>query len=435
MTPNERPVLVVGAGIAGIQAALDLGDMGIPVHLLEKNACIGGRMAQLDKTFPTNDCSICILAPKLSECFRHPMITLHTLAELQRLEGSPGQFVAHVVQRPRYVKEDACINCGDCVKKCPSRVDDPFNQGLNKRKAIGLDYLQGIPAVMAIDAEHCLYLTKGVCRMCQKVCPKEAIDFEQKEKHLTLEVGAVILATGYDPFDPSGIHKYGYGRVANVITAMELERLICASGPTGGHLQRPSDGGLVRNLAFIQCVGSRDATTNNYCSSICCMYTTKESMIAHEHDNELRTKIFYIDRRAGGKNFREYLDRGEEEYRITYVQGKVGEVREDEDKNPVLVYEDVANGKVLEEKFDLVVLATSVVTRPETLALAEALGLDRDAFNFLLTSPEEPMRTSREGVFACGSCHEPMDIPCSVVEASGAAALAAEVVRNGGAAR
>ncbi len=430
MREKNNSALVIGAGIAGIQASIDLGDMGIQVNLVEQRPCIGGRMAQLDKTFPTNDCSICILAPKLSDCSRHPNITLHTLSEVIGLEGTPGNFKVTILKHPRYVELDKCINCGECVENCPVSVNDEFNVGLKKRSAIYLDYLQGIPAKVTIDDTVCLHFTQGICGICETVCDKEAIDFEQTEEKFDINVGAVIVATGYDPFDPTPLQNFGYGSNNNVITALELERIICASGPTDGHLVRPSDGKTVKKIAFIQCVGSRDKNYNKYCSTICCMYTTKEAMVAYEHDNELEIKIFYIDMRAGGKHFRKYLKRGEEEYNITYIKGTVGEIREDEDQNLAVIYEASNTGEVKSEKFDMVVLATSIIPKQDADKVANALGIERDKYNFIKTLPSAPMITTREGVYACGCCHEPMDIPNSVVEASGAAALAAEVIRS-----
>ncbi|MFW9906834.1 MAG: FAD-dependent oxidoreductase [Candidatus Thorarchaeota archaeon] len=430
MVKKNHATLVIGAGIAGIQAALDLGDMGIQVYLIEKRPCIGGRMAQLDKTFPTNDCSICILAPKLSEAVRHPNIELYTLSEVVGLEGEPGNFTVKILKHPRYIKEDACINCGLCIDKCPVRVDDDFNVGLIKRKAIYLDYLQGIPAKMAIDDHYCIYLTRGKCGVCQKACPKGAIDFDQKEKTFDLSIGAVIVATGYDPFDPTLLHNFGYGRIKNVITAIEMERFECASGPTNGDLVRPSDGEPPKKLAFIQCVGSRNKNYNNYCSTICCMYSTKEAMVAYEHNNQLEIKIFYIDIRAGGKHFQEYQRRGEEEYNITYIMGKVGKIQEDKDQNLNVIYELIKTGEVISEKFDMVVLATSIIPKQDADKVANTLGIERDKYNFIKTLPNAPMITTREGVYACGCCHGPMDIPNSVIEASGAAALASEVLRS-----
>lgn len=284
--------MVIGAGIAGIQASLDLAERGIKVELVEKNACIGGRMAQLDKTFPTNDCSICILAPKLAECSRHPNITLHVLAEVQTVEGSAGNFTVKVLKQARYVKEDECINCGVCVEKCPMRVEDDFDMQLRKRRAIYIDYVQGVPAIMSIDKEKCLWFTKSACRICEKVCEREAIDFEQEDKEIELKIASIIVATGYDVFDPTSISYLGYGRLPNVVTSLEFERMISASGPLGGHLTRPFDQKEPENIAFLNCVGSRDIKNNPYCSSCCCMYTTKEAMIAYEHNDNIQSTIF-----------------------------------------------------------------------------------------------------------------------------------------------
>ena len=420
--------MVIGAGIAGIQASLDLAERGIKVELVEKNACIGGRMAQLDKTFPTNDCSICILAPKLAECSRHPNITLHTLSEVRYVEGSVGNFTAKVLKHARYVKEDVCINCGTCVEKCPMRVEDDFDMQLRKRRAIYIDYVQGVPAIMTIDKEKCLWFTKSACRICEKVCEREAIDFEQQDTEIELNVASIIAATGYDVFDPTPIIYLGYGRFPNVVTSLEFERLISASGPVGGHLIRPFDKKEPENLAFINCVGSRDIKNNPYCSSCCCMYTTKEAMIAYEHNNKIQSSIFYIDLRAGGKGFRDYIQRGRNDYAITYINGKVAKILQDEQKNPIVVYEDTDTFEVKKLKFDIVVLATSMVPKKDAVRLSEILGISVDEYNFLKSMAYHPQKSSKEGIFLCGACRAPMDIPNSVVDASGAAAKAAEIV-------
>jgi heterodisulfide reductase subunit A len=425
---NLKSVMVIGAGIAGIQASLDLAERGIKVELIEKNACIGGRMAQLDKTFPTNDCSICILAPKLAECSRHPNITLHTLSEVKKVEGEAGNFKVEILSHARYVKEDACINCGLCVEKCPMRVDDEFDMQLRKRRAIFIDYVQGVPAIMSIDREKCLWFTKSACRLCEKACEREAIDFEQEDKNVELNVASIIVAIGYDVFNPESIISLGYSRFPNVVTSIEFERLICASGPLGGHLIRPFDKKEPKKLAFINCVGSRDIKNNPYCSSCCCMYTTKEAMIAFEHDNEIQTTIFYIDLRAAGKGFQKYLQRGNAEYAINYVKGKVAKIREDEQKNPVVVYEDIDSSEMREHQFDMVILATSMVPKKDALKLSETLGIKLDEFNFFKGMTYYPQKSTKEGIFLCGACREPMDIPNSVVDASGAAAKAAETV-------
>jgi heterodisulfide reductase subunit A len=428
---NIKKVMVIGGGIAGIQASLDLAERGIKVELIEKSSCIGGRMAQLDKTFPTNDCSICILAPKLAECVRHPNITLHTLSEVKNLSGQPGNFNVKVFKKARYVKEDECINCGTCVEKCPMRVDDEFDMKLRKRRAIYIDYVQGVPSIMTIDRENCLLFTKNSCRICEKVCEREAIDFDQKDEDFELNVGSIIVATGYDIFDPSSLRSLGYGRYPNVVTALEFERLTCASGPLGGHLERPSDKNEPKKLAFVNCVGSRDIKNNPFCSSCCCMYTTKEAMIAYEHDNEINTSIFYIDLRAAGKGFREYIQRGKDQYSIKYIKGKVAKILEDDQKNPLIVYEDIETSQVKQLKFDLVILATTMIPKKGAEELAQILGIKMNDFNFYKANSYQPQISSKEGIFLCGACREPMDIPNSVIDASGAAAKAAEIIMRG----
>jgi len=426
MGENLNSVLVIGGGIAGIQSSLDLANRGLKVELVEKKPCIGGRMAQLDKTFPTNDCSMCILAPKLAECFRHPNITLHTLSEIIDVSGEIGNFNVKVLKHPRYIKEDVCINCGICVEKCPMRVDDEFDVYLRKRRAIYIYYLQGVPSIMAIDPEKCLYLTKEACRICEKVCEREAIDFEQKDNEIDLKVSSIIVATGYDQFDPSVIPTLGYHRIQNIVTGLEFERLICASGPFQGHLTRLSDHNVVKKLAFINCVGSRDIKHNPYCSSVCCMYTTKEAMVAYEHDNEIQSFVFYIDLRAGGKGFQKYLKRGEEDYGINYIKGKVANIIEDENKNPIIIYEDINDLKVKKLAVDFVVLATTMIPKEDAPQLAKILEIELDQYNFFKGDPYSPLESSREGIYLCGACRGPMDIPNSVIDASGAAGIAAE---------
>ena len=425
---ENNSVLVIGGGIAGIQASLDLAEMGIRVILIEKEPTIGGRMAQLDKTFPTNDCAICILAPKLADCARHPNITLHTLSEVKAIAGDAGNFEVTILKSARYVNEDECINCGECVAKCPKKVLDSFDMKLRNRKAIYLHYLQGVPSVMAIDKENCIYLTKGKCGMCKKVCPKDAINFEDTDKEFKLNVGAIIVATGYDPYDPTPLTRIGYGRIKNVVTSLEFERLLCASGPTMGHVKRPSDEKTPTKIAYIQCVGSRDIKNNPFCSAICCMYTTKEAMLAYEHDSNVKSYIFYIDMRAAGKNFRKYITRGNREYNISYIKSVVTEIEEDEEGNPLIIYEDIATGELKTLTVDLVVLATSLIPGKDSRKMAEIMNLELDEYSFLKTAAFAPLDTSRHGIFTCGCARGPMDIPNSVAEASGAAAKAAEVL-------
>ena len=430
MEEKLNSVLIIGGGIAGIQASLDLAERGTKVELVEKNACIGGRMAQLDKTFPTNDCSICILAPKLAECSRHPNITLHTLSEIKEVSGNSGNFMVKVFKKARYVKEDICINCGACVEKCPMRVNDEFDMNLRKRKAIYIDYVQGVPSIMAIDKENCLFFTKGTCRICESVCEREAIDFDQKDKEIELFIGSIIIATGYDAFNATLIPRLGYGRIKNVVTGLEFERLICASGPLGGHLTRPSDKKEPKKLAFINCVGSRDIKYNPYCSSCCCMYTTKEAMVAYEHDNEIESTIFYIDLRAPGKDFQKYLKRGNMGYNINYIKGKVAKIIEDKEKNPILIYEDINTFKIKQESFDMVILAVSMIPKRDAVELGKTLGVELDHYNFFKGETYHPQLSSKKGIFLCGACREPMDIPTSVLDASSAAARAAEIINT-----
>ena len=435
MTKVSKSALIIGGGIAGIQAALDLADMGIQVNIIEKKPCIGGKMAQLDKTFPTNDCSICILAPKLSECYRHPNITLYSYSEIQKLEGSVGNFSVEILKKARYIKEDKCINCGICAEKCPMRVNDEFDRWLRKRRAVYMYYLQGVPAIMTIDKENCLWFTKNACRICEKTCERDAIDFEQKDEIVKLNnIGSIIVATGYNLIEDVNkeiLNNYGYNKFRNVISALEFERLECASGPQGGHIKRFSDGKTPKKIAFLQCIGSRSERIAKYCSSICCMYTTKEAMIAYEHENELESYIFYIDMRAGGKGFQSFLRRGESEYNIRYIKSKIAEIKIDQEENPIIVYEELDTGKIREIKVDLVVLATCIIPPEGIDKLAEIIDVELDKYNFIKTTPFIPIETSRQGIFTCGCVHEPMDIPRSVAEASGAAARAAEIIKRG----
>jgi heterodisulfide reductase subunit A len=423
-----RAALVIGGGIAGIQAALDLADMGIHVHLVERTPSIGGRMAQLDKTFPTNDCSTCILSPKMNDCARHPDITLHTYAEVKALSGVAGDFTVSVVHRPRYVDEATCTGCGECVLKCPAKVPDEFDMGLRQRRAIYLYFPQAVPQVMTIDPEHCIYLQRNKCGACAKICQAGAVDFEQKEQEVTLRVGAVVVTTGFDFFDPTGLTQFGYEQCSNVITALEYERLISASGPTGGHLLRPSNGQPARRIGFIQCVGSRDVRHQLFCSSVCCMHSSKQAVLAAEHDSEVESFVFYTDFRASGKGFREYVNRAEREYGVRYVRSRVARIKEDGAQNPMIRYEDADTSRPAQMVVDIAVLATSLIPRPGTAELAGLLDVEVDSYGFLKTDPLAPVDTTRLGVFAAGCCRGPFDIPESVMQASAAAARAARVV-------
>lgn len=423
-----RAALVVGAGIAGIQAALDLAEMGAQVHLVERLPSIGGRMAQLDKTFPTNDCSTCILSPKMNDCARHPNIVLHTYAEVTALAGEAGDFTVTILKHPRYVDETKCTGCGLCVEKCPVKVPDAFNLGLRNRKAIYLYFSQSVPQVMTIDPEACIYLQRGKCGACAKNCEAGAVDFTQAARELALHVNAVVVATGFDFFDPRDLTQFGYQQCPNVITALEYERLISASGPTEGRLLRLSDGRPAKRVGFIQCVGSRDVRHQLFCSSVCCMHSSKQAVLAAEHDPEVESTVFYTDFRASGKGFREYVARAEQEYGVRYVRGRVAHISEDEEHNPVIQYEDAVTSRPARATVDLAVLATSLIPRPATAELARLLGIAVDSYGFVKTEPFAPVDTTRAGIFAAGCCRGPFDIPESVMQASAAAARAARMM-------
>lgn len=430
----DQSVLVIGAGIAGIQASIDLAQMGFQVYLVERSPSIGGRMAQLDKTFPTNDCAICILAPKMIECAGHKNIHLLTYSEVINVEGHTGDFKAKVLIIPRYVNTELCTACGECVDKCPRRVPDEFNVGLNRRRAIYIPFPQAVPRKMTIDADYCLYLTKiekNRCRLCEDVCQIGAIEWKQQEEIIELKIGAIVLATGFDPYDASAVKEYGFGRIANVITGLQYERLVSASGPTGGELLRPSDGKHPHKVAFIQCVGSRDVNYNPYCSSVCCMFATKEAILANEHDPELKSYIFYTDLRAGGKWFQDYISRAREEYQVTYIRGRPGNITENQETGDAIVrYEDTTIQQVQEMEVGLVVLCQALVPRHSQRQVADSLGIELDSYGFVHIPRRLslPVDTSVPGIFACGYCQNPQDIPDSVTQASGVAARVAEML-------
>lgn len=434
--------MVVGGGIAGVQASLDLADAGYYVYLVEHSSAIGGTMAMLDKTFPTNDCSMCILSPKLVECGRHPNIELITMADLVGLEGEPGNFTAKVHQRPRYVDPDKCVGCGTCAEKCPVKVEDEFNEGLSIRKIIGNKYAQAVPNTYAIEwPEKCLYLTKGVqtgkpvCMLCQKACDKDAINFEDKAKDLELKVGAVILAPGFDEFDPSSLAALGYGKLKNVVTSIEFERILSASGPYSGHLVRPSDHKEPKKIAWIQCVGSRDTKTGcTYCSSVCCTYAIKEAMIAKEHSAEpLDTTIFFMDMRTFGKGFEAYYERAKNETGIRFVRSRIHSIDPGSGEDTLSIRYIQEDGTPVREEFDMVVLSVGLRPSKAAIEMAGNIGIELNEFNFAKTSPNAPVETSRPGVFVCGAFQSPMDIPMTVMQASAAASGAGSLlseVRN-----
>jgi heterodisulfide reductase subunit A len=420
-------VLVAGGGIAGVQAALDLADSGYFVYLVERSAAIGGVMSQLDKTFPTNDCSMCILSPKLVECGRHLNIQILTLSELEEIKGEEGNFEVTVLKHPRYVDESKCVACGICAQKCPRKVANPFDEGLGERKAIYVLYPQAVPLKYAIDRAHCIYFEKGKCRACEKFCENKAIDFDQKEEKLTLKVGSVILAPGFEAFDANLITHYGYSRFPNVVTAKEFERILSASGPYQGHLVRPSDRKEPKKIAWVQCVGSRNINQcdHNYCSAVCCMYAIKEAVIAKEHSHEpLDTAIFFMDMRTYGKGFERYYNRAKEELGVRFIRSRVHTIIEEPDTRDLLIRYIGEDGRVTEETFDMVVLSVGLQTSQEMMERAKKLGVELNEHRFCATSSFQPVATSRPGVYVCGAFQGPKDIPQAVMEASAAAASA-----------
>jgi heterodisulfide reductase subunit A len=432
--PGTGAVMVVGGGIAGAQAALDLAGSGFYVYLVEKSPSIGGVMAQLDKTFPTNDCSMCILSPKLVECGRHLNIKLITMADVQAIEGDAGAFTVTVRERPRYVDMEKCIACGVCAEKCPKKVEDAFNQGLGPRKAAYVLYPQAVPLKYVIDEENCIYFQKGKCRACEKFCPAGAVDFSQKEKVHKIDVGSVILAPGFKPFDPGMYDVYGYGVHKNVITSMEFERILSPSGPYQGHMVRPSDKGECRKIAWLQCVGSRDMQlgAHEYCSGVCCTYAIKQAVIAREHaKGEVDASIFYMDMRTFGKDFERYRNRAEGENGVRFIRSRVHSIETAAPGSDDLKIEYMdADGNMQNEVFDLVVLSVGLEAPADMADLAARLDVRLNGSGFAETSAFAPAATSRPGIFACGAFTGPCDIPSSVMGAS-AASNACAVLLSG----
>ncbi len=416
-------VLVVGGGVGGIQAALDLAESGFKVYLVDKSSSIGGVMAQLDKTFPTNDCSMCILSPKLVECGRHLNVDVLTCAEVANVEGEVGDFKVTINQSPRYIDIEKCNGCGLCAQFCPVDAIDAFNAGISERKAIYIDYPQAVPLVYSIDKEKCIG-----CGLCKNICLADALYYDDEEKVLEFNVGAIILAPGIEAFDPTILSEYGYGRYPNVVTSLEFERILSASGPFMGRIQRPSDGDIPERVAFIQCVGSRDARCGNeYCSSVCCMYATKEAVIAKEHMATIEPTIFYMDLRAYGKDFDRYIERAKDEHEVRYIRCRVSNIEEEPETQDIRITY-CEDDEVKSERFDLVVLSVGFKPSESIRGLAERLGVGLNEYGFCETRPLDPLETSRPGIFVCGMFSSPKDIPETVTEASAAACCAGELL-------
>jgi heterodisulfide reductase subunit A len=425
----HKKAMVIGGGVAGIQAALDLADMGVETYLVEQGPSIGGRMSQLDKTFPTNDCSMCILSPKLVQAGSHPYLTIITHGEVVGIHGAPPAMNVTVLKRPRYVDESKCTGCGICVSKCPTKVPDPYNKGLSLTKAIRIPFPQAVPAVAVIDPNACLYLQKGKCRVCEKTCGTHAVDFNQKAETIEVEVGSVIVASGAAEFNAKLKGEYGYGVFPNVLTSIEYERILSASGPTAGHIVRPSDKKEPNKIAVLQCVGSRDIQAGyEHCSAICCMQAAKDAIITQEHLPNAKTTIFYMDIRAYGKGFDRFIDKARDLHDTTFINGRIASVESNPRTNDLRIKYITQDGKTAEDTFDLLVLSVGIHPSSSSMSTARRLNVGMDAAGFIRVGAMEPVSTDQPGIFACGSVSGPKDIPESVIEASGAASAAAAML-------
>jgi heterodisulfide reductase subunit A len=434
VTPIKKgSVLIVGGGIGGMQAALDLADSGFRVHMVQRDPSIGGTMVMLDKTFPTGDCSMCMISPKMVEVGRHMNINIHSLAEVVSVKGEPGDFKVKIKIAPRYVDSHKCTGCGDCEAKCPKKVSSEFEQGLIVRKAIYSLFPQAVPNTRAIDKDNCLYFKTGRCRICEKTCKAGAINYEDKGEELELNVGAIILCPGLDRYDAKTRGEFGLGRWKNVVTAIQFERILSASGPYKGEIKRPFDGKHPRKVAWIQCVGSRDPhNANPWCSSVCCMYATKQAIIAREHDSEIEATIFFMEMRTFGKDFDKYVERAKNEYNVRYLRAMISAVREEPGTGNLLLRYAAEDGKLIDETFDMVVLSVGLEPHKDAVEFAKTFGIETNSYRFAKTFPIRPVQTTRPGIFVTGTYQGPKDIPETVMQGS---AVASEVMALLGEAR
>jgi heterodisulfide reductase subunit A len=437
VVPIAEPTLVVGGGIAGIQAALEIANAGHPVYLIEREPSLGGHMAQLDKTFPTLDCSACILTPRMSEAGTHPNITLHTWSEVEQVDGFVGNFNVTIRKKARYVDTDSCTGCGICEQKCPKKViDDGFEVGLGYRKAVYTPFEQAVPKYPVIDRENCTYFIKGTCKACEIFCPTEAIDFEQEDEWIEIKVGNIILATGYDLFDARRIPQYGYGRLANVFTSMEFERMCNAAGPTDGEIVLRDGKTVPNSVGIIHCVGSRDRNYNNYCSAICCMQSLKFAHLVNERTGAT-VYNFYIDIRTPAKDYDEFYQRVLDEGTL-FIRGKVAEVTDaarmfGEEGKLIIQVEDTLAGKQRRIPVDMVVLSAALEPRFDAYETAQKFGISCSANGwFTEKHPKlDPVATMTEGLFIAGAAAGPKDIPASVAQGSAAAARVLSYIEQG----
>jgi len=421
-----KRALVIGGGIAGIQTAIDIADAGYKVDIVEKTPSIGGRMSQLDKTFPTLDCSACILTPKMVEAAAHENITIHTYSEVEKVSGFVGNFTVDIRKKARMVDMTKCTGCGVCQEKCPSRkTPNEFNRGLNTRSAIYTPFAQAIPNVPVIDTQSCIKFKTGKCGVCAAVCQAGAIDYKQQDEIITETYGAIVVATGFDTIKLDKYGEYAYGQSKDVITSLELERIMNAAGPTKGHLERLSDGKAPKEIVFIQCVGSRcsDERGKPYCSKICCMYTAKHAMLIRDKYPDVNVTVFYIDVRTPGKNFDEFYRRAVEDYGVNYIKGQVGKVAPQSDGSLLVQGVDLLDNKQILKKADMVVLATAIEPNPDVRKIATMLTASIDTNNFLTEAHPKlrPVESPTAGVFLSGVCQGPKDIPETVAQAGAAA--------------
>jgi heterodisulfide reductase subunit A len=425
--PVTNKALVIGGGIAGMNAALDLAEMGFKVYLLEKGESIGGHMAALDKTFPTLDCSICIEGPKMVDVGRHPNIQIIANADLLKVDGYVGNFKVKIRKNPRYVLADRCTGCGECKDVCPIEYPNDWDMNLGTRKAISVPFDQAVPLIYTINRDYCIE-----CYKCIDACgAREAINFEQKPEEIDIEVGAIIVSTGFDVYLPYDMPLLGYGKYPNVITSMEFERLILAAGPTGGKVVRASDGKKPHSVAFIQCVGSRDKNKYPYCSNFCCMYTLKHVVqLKEKYKQDVEVYVFYIDIRSPGKGYEEFYDRARIQG-VNFIRGRVSRVEEDPNTHNLLLYaEDENLGQPIEIEADMVVLATAAIAKKGSEDIARIINLTRGSDGFFMESHPKlkPMDAPTDGVFFAGACQGLKDIPYSVSQGSGAASRAATII-------
>ncbi len=432
LMPGESPVtkraLVIGGGIAGIQTALDIAEAGFPVDIVEKKPTIGGKMAQLDKTFPTLDCAACILTPKMVDVAQNENIRIFSYSEVEEVGGFVGNFKVKIRKKARYVKEDICTGCGICTEKCPQKkVPNEFNMGMDNRRAVYIPFAQAVPKVATIDPNYCTMLKTGKCGICSKVCTAGAIDYTQKDEIIEESYGAIVAATGFNPISMDKFDEYAYNQSKDVITSLEFERLTNAAGPTAGKLLRPSDGKHPHTIVFVQCVGSRCAACaekgKEYCSKICCMYTAKHAMLTRDKYPDTEVYVFYIDVRTPGKAFDEFYRRAVEEYGVHYIKGMVGKVFPEGDKLNVRASDLLAN-KQLNIQADLVVLAAAIEPDKSARSIATMLTASMDTNDFFTEAHPKlrPVESPTAGVFLSGTCQGPKDIPETVSQASAAAA-------------